>query len=164
LDVLHRLRGSLREAGFLVVLVLPLLLAGCRTGPALAPADLSAPGWQIRRGQALWQPKPGAPELAGNLLIAAGPDGEDFLRFSKDPIEIVLARRTAVGWRLEIAALGKSYSGPGRPPRRIGWFQLADCVLRGSASKGWTWSESGEGRWQFTNERTGERLEGYFEP
>ncbi len=159
-----RFRGSLQETGFPIMLALTLLLAGCRTGPSLAPADLSAPGWHIRRGQALWQPKTDAPELAGNLLVASNPSGEDFIRFSKDPLEIVLARRNRDGWQLEIPAFGKSYSGPGRAPRRIGWFQLADTVLHGSTAPGWTWSDLDDGRWQFTNARTGERMEGYFSP
>ncbi|MCU0771176.1 MAG: hypothetical protein MUE94_05310 [Verrucomicrobia bacterium] len=154
----------MREAGFLILLALTLLANGCRTGPTLAPTDLSAPGWHIRRGQALWQPKTGAPELAGNLLIASNPGGEDFIRFSKDPLEIVLARRTPAGWRLEIPAFHKAYSGPGRAPRRVGWFQLADTVLHGSTATGWTWSDLDDGRWQFANPRTGERMEGFFTP
>lgn len=154
-----------RWSGALALMVLcagSLLISGCRTGPALAPVDLQHPGWTVQRGQAVWQPKTDAPELAGQLLMASNESGEQLIRFSKDPMEIVLARRTDPGWSLVIGAFDKSYSGRGRPPRRIGWFQLADAVFQDNPANGWIWSGINERRWELTHPKTGERLEGFF--
>ena len=148
----------------LLLCVWGLGTAGCRTAPPMAPADLRQPGWTIQRGQAVWQPKAGAPEVAGGLLIASNESGEAFIRFSKDPMEIVVARRNARGWSLQIPAFDKTYSGRGRPPRRIGWFQLADALFGEGADPRWRWSGIEMGRWQLTNSSTGERLEGFFTP
>jgi hypothetical protein len=128
----------------------------------MAPVDLATPDWKIHRGQAVWQPRADAPELAGQILIASSVSGEDFVRFSKDPMEMVLARRDNGGWVLKIPAFNKSYSGRGRPPKRIAWFHLANAVACRDIPRDWEWSGIHEGRWEFTNTRTGERLEGFF--
>ena len=128
----------------------------------MAPVDFNQPGWTVKSGQLIWQPKAGAPEVAGHILLASGPFGETFIRFSKDPMEIVLARQTHEGWDLRIPAFNKSYGGRGKPPRRVAWFQLADAVFRNSTSKDWRWQDRSEGRWALVNLKTGERLEGFF--
>jgi hypothetical protein len=128
----------------------------------MGPVDLQQPGWTLHRGQAVWQPRQGAPELAGQILLASDDAGEDFVRFSKDPMGIALARRNAAGWSLEIPAFHKGYSGRGTPPRRIGWFQLQDAIFHGGPHPDWAWSGIEEGRWELMNPKTGERLEGFF--
>jgi hypothetical protein len=141
-----------------------LILAsnGCRTAPPMAPVDLEAHGWAVLRGQAVWQPKSGAPELAGSLLIASSLSGEDFIHFSKEPMDIVLARRNNQGWQLNIPVFHKSYAYRGQPPRRIGWFQLAHALNHEPTTGDWEWSGVVEGRWLLCNPKTGERLEGFF--
>jgi len=158
----HACKPTVTGFTLLVFCALALVISGCRTAPPMAPADLAQPGWTIRRGQALWQPKTDAPEVAGQLLIASSESGGDLVRFSKDPMEIVFARRNDQGWTLNIPAFDKSFSGRGRPPRRIGWFQFADAVFRGTPGPGWEWSGIDDERWELTNPKTGERLEGFF--
>jgi len=146
----------------LLAVVLVISASGCRTAPPMAPVNLDQHGWAVRRGQAVWQPKSGAPELAGFILIASSLSGEDFVRFSKDPMEIVLARRNNEGWLLSIPAFDKRYSYRGEPPRRISWFQLAHAVNHEPTTGDWQWSGVVEGRWRLLNPKTGERLEGFF--
>jgi hypothetical protein len=128
----------------------------------MGTVDLTQPGWRVQRGQAIWQAKAGAPELAGTLLLASREDGEDFIRFSKEPLDIVMARRCPEGWRLDIGGAQKRFGGRGAPPSRIGWFQLADAVFRHRWGSGWSWHETDSGRWRLANPRTGEQLEGFF--
>jgi len=94
--------------------------------------------------------------------MASTGSGEVFIRFSKDPMDIVLARRDSRGWTLDMPAFSKSYSGRGRPPRRIGWFLFADAVFKDTAAPGWDWTGLQEGHWDWGNPRTGERLTGFF--
>ena len=96
--------------------------------------------------------------------MASNASGEEFIRFSKDPVDIVWAQRSPEKWMLRIPAFNKVYSGRGGPPRRVGWFQLADAVFRNASASGWQWSGVRDGRWTLTNARTGERLEGFFNP
>ena len=137
-------------------------LTGCQTAPPMAPVDLSQPGWSVKTGQLLWLPQLGAPEIAGHILLASDSSGETFIRFSKEPMEIVLARQTAAGWDLQIPAFEKSYGGRGQPPKRIAWFQLAAAVFGGSTSRDWQWQDQSANRWTLVNSKTGERLEGFF--
>ena len=130
----------------------------------MAPVNLQERGWTVHRGQALWLPKAGAQELAGTILIASSDSGEDFIHFSKGPLEIVLARRNGDAWMIDIPAFEKSYGGRGNAPRRIGWFQLANSVNHQPTSHDWHWSGVVDGRWNLSNARTGERLEGFFAP
>jgi len=146
----------------LLMAILMLTASGCRTAPPMAPVDLAATGWTVKSGQAVWQPKSGAPELAGFILMASSTSGEVFIRFSKDPLEIVLARRNQEGWTLDIPGFNKHYSYRGKPPDRIGWFQLADAVFEGVTADDWEWTDSNQGRWKLIRRRTGERLEGFF--
>jgi hypothetical protein len=130
----------------------------------MAPVNLDDHGWAVRRGQAVWQPNSGAAELAGFILIATSLSGEDFIRFSKEPMDIVLARRNHEGWRLDVPAFAQSHSHRGAPPRRIGWFQLANAVNLEPVTGDWQWTEAADGHWRLNNPRTGERLEGFFNP
>jgi hypothetical protein len=138
--------------------------SGCRNMSPLERANLAESGWTVRRGQAVWRPRQGETELAGNLIVASNVSGVDFIRFSKDPLEIVVARRSPDGWQLDLATFGKSYSGRGRPPKRVLWFQLADAAF-GELKRGpWDWSTETPGKWILENRVTGERLEGFFRP
>src|SRR5262245_41804452 len=66
-----------------------ICLTACRTIGVLPPVDLSEAGWTVRQGQALWQPRTGAPEIAGEILLATHPDGRQFVQFTKNPFPLV---------------------------------------------------------------------------
>ena len=141
-----------------------LLLFGCRTVPPLPPADLSQPGWQVRQGQAVWKPNEKAPEIAGELVWAAHPDGRFLLQFLKTPITLVEAQGSNERWQISFPARGRTIRGSrGRSPsERLGWLYLARA-LRGHDINGWTFTRTGE-HWKLTNSRTGEMIEGYLRP
>jgi hypothetical protein len=127
----------------------------------VSPPDTTLPGWEIRQGQAVWQPRPEAPELAGELVLMTNPDGHFVLEFSKTPLSLVRAHRSENGWQLEIPAEQRRWSGTGRPTTRLLWLHLADA-LRGTPLPNGLEFHGSVGNWGLTNTRTGERLEGYL--
>jgi len=150
---------------FLTIISLGLFgaLLGCRTAPSLPPADLRAPGWEIRQGQALWKPRRDADGIAGELIIAIQKDDRSLVQFSKTPFPIVTAGIGPNSWELEIPTQGKHYSHRGTPPDRVIWFQLLKAIANGQLPKPWSWaSPDGDGRWSLQNGTSGESLEGYF--
>ena len=128
----------------------------------MEPVDLADPSWTIRQGQAVWRPKSGATEVAGELLVARSPAWGDFVRFSKGPVEVVVARQTTEGWQLDLPSFDKSFSGRGHPPKRVGWFQLTDFTFLDPGDGPWRWEISPNLEWSLENSRTGERLEGFY--
>jgi hypothetical protein len=119
------------------IFVALLFCCGCSTLPPLPAADLNEPGWQVRQGQAVWKPRPDAPEIAGDLLLATHPDGREFVQFTKT-IPIATAQRSRDGWEVSFGPGGKRYSGRGNPPPRIVWFELADALNDRTISVRWS--------------------------
>lgn len=133
----------------------------CRTVAPLPGVNLSEPDWTIFQGQAVWQTKRAAPEIAGEILLALKSDGQTFIQFTKTPFPFVVAQSTPRAWQLEFPAQNKSYSAPGKTPSPVIWFQLPRAV-RGLALPGnWSWRDA-ENDWRLENISTGESLEGYF--
>jgi len=126
----------------------------------MAPVNLTAPGWTVAKGQAVWQVAPGE-ELAGELLIATRPDGAAFVQFIKTPFPLVLAQVTTNQWEIQFPARHKRYSGRGKPPARLLWLNLPQAVTGKPLPKPWHWREEPNG-WRLENSATGESLEGYF--
>src|SRR6185437_11414160 len=62
-----------------------LFCVSCRTANPLPPADVSAPGWLVQQGQAIWHPPGHRPELAGDLLLATNVNGNFFIQLTKNP-------------------------------------------------------------------------------
>ena len=149
--------------GWVPVLLLLAFLSACRTAP-LSPVNLSGPGWIVRQGQAVWQPKRSAPEIAGEVLVAidAG-GGRAFIQFTKTPFPLVIAQTTTNVWQIEAPAENRRFSGRGSPPARILWFHLPRAISGSPLPKDWVWRNSGN-TWQLENLSTGESLEGYFTP
>jgi hypothetical protein len=144
--------------------VLLLFCAGCRTTAPLAPADLSAPGWQVQSGQAVWHPPGNRPELAGDLLLATNADGSCFLQFSKVPFPLVTARISGDQWEIEFGANEHTWHGQGVPPERFAWFQLPGALRGASPAGAWHFVAPAGQSWRLENPRTGETLEGVFSP
>lgn len=168
----RRLRSLL--AAFALVALL-----GCRTIAPLPPVDLSQPGWTVRTGQAVWRPQRGAPELAGDLLVAAHADGRTFAQFSKTPFPLVVAQTTPAGWQIHFAPNNRTLRAPGPPPPRFLWLHLAAALLNGVPPP--VHVEAGvppvearasdpappappAGTWRWVNRATGETLEGFLHP
>jgi hypothetical protein len=152
------------------ILLLAVLLPGCRTAPTLPPVDLRAAGWMVRQGQAVWTSARGAAGaagvagVAGELVVAIGADGACFVQFVKPPFTLVTARAQAGAWTLELPQTRRHYHGRGQPPTRFVWFALADAVAGRLPVGDWEFEEDGPTDWRLTNARTGETLAGYFTP
>ena len=96
----------------------------CRSLPPLPPVDLSAPGWRVQQGQALWKPRKTRPELAGELLLATNANGDSLVQFSKTPFTLATAQRVGDRWQVDLGAGDYRRSGHGQPPAGVVWFQL----------------------------------------
>jgi hypothetical protein len=138
------------------------LLAGCRSVPIQPPMNLSEPGWTVRQGQAAWRSKAGAPDIAGDLMVAMHPDGRSLVQFTKPPLPFVVAQRHTNSWRIQFFAEEKTYSGRGVPPDRLMWLHLPDGLAGAQRSESWHFSSRGAGTWSFENRSSGETLEGFL--
>lgn len=140
------------------------LLTGCGTLSPLPQVNLSAAGWSVRHGQAVWKRNSDAPEIAGEILLATRPDGQALVEFTKNPLPMVIAQRTTNSWQIESPMQGKRFSGRGNPPARVLWFRLLTCFSGQEPPKPWTWKKFSDDRWRIENGVNGEALEGYFDP
>jgi hypothetical protein len=141
------------------------LLAGCRSLPPQPPADLSEPGWTIRQGQAVWKTNPGAEGVAGDLLVAMHWNGRNVVQFTKPPLPLVNAQSDTNHWQIQYFAQNKTYSGRGRPPERILWLQLPENLatfLSARRDTDWSITRLQGGAWEFTNNVSGESLDGFL--
>jgi|SRR5207249_935810 len=143
-------------------LVTAATMASCLTNPPLAPVSFSGPGWTVRQGQAVWRSKSGAPEIAGELLVAAHRDGRAVIQFTKTPLPFLVVQTTSNRWQMEFVADNKTYSGRGRPPSELAWLQLPRCLAGTAPSTPWNWEVFEGDRWRLENKSTGESLEGYL--
>ena len=155
---------NLRKLRSLFWLVFALAWGACRTVPPFAAVNLSEPGWTLREGQAVWRPKTGTPEIAGELLVATHRSGETWLQFTKTPLPLVVARITTNRWHIEFVADHRDYSGHGHPPAQIGWLQLAGCVAGNAPPAQWRWEKLPENRWRLESRIRGEMFEGFLIP
>lgn len=130
--------------------------------PLPAPADLSAPGWQLRQGQAIWKPSKNRPELAGDLLLAVNTNGDFLVQFSKTPFNLAAAEMKNGAWHIAFGPRG--WSGRGPPPARFIWFQLPRLAEGKPAARRWQITRRADHSWRLENVRAGEFLEGQFFP
>lgn len=141
-----------------------VLAAGCSTVAPLPPADLAAAGWSIRRGQAVWKLGGNAPEVVGDLIVAVRADTEMFAQFSKAPLTVAVARADASSWELDLAMFQRRLAGRGTPDGRFAFFQLARQLRGLGVPPPWEFTHEGGDRWRLANLRTGEYLEGFWQP
>lgn len=150
---------------FVVVLlgVMPALVGnGCATIGPLPAADLSAAGWTVKRGQAVWKFGNDAPEIVGDLLVAARSNGELFAQFSKTPLTVATARYDGKNWELDLAMFQRRIARHGPPGDRFALFQVARQINGTSLPKPWVFSTKADGRWRLENPQTGEYVEGFW--
>jgi len=141
-----------------------ILCPGCRTANPLPAADLSAPGWRVQQGQAVWQPSQHRPELTGDLLLATNVNGDFIVQFSKIPFPLATAQVSGDQWQIKFGADEYSWHGRGTPPARFGWFQLPRALRNPNPGGNWRFSRVASNSWRLENPRTGETLEGEFFP
>ncbi|HSU56328.1 MAG TPA: hypothetical protein VLT36_19875 [Candidatus Dormibacteraeota bacterium] len=146
----------------LLIACLVLFAVGCRSMRPLPPANLSAPGWTVRHGQAVWHLPQGEREVAGEVLLATQDGRRSFVQFTKNPFPLVNGQTTANGWEVEFPPQNKHYSGGGKPPVRVLWLYLPQALLGHALPKEMSWHSDANG-WRLENKNNGESIEGYFE-
>lgn len=146
----------------LALVLLPAL--SCRTAPPLPPADLSASGWHVHQGQAVWKPTRHRTEIAGDFLLATNDNGNYLVQFSKTPFTIATARMDNGDWQIQFGDGHHAWSGRGSPPKRFGWFQLPPALNDSKPQSPWTFTRHPDDSWLLANPRTGETLEGMVFP
>jgi len=161
-SILHFLNVAIPPRLFTAWGLLAALLVGCRTLPPAPQVNLSEPGWVIRQGQAVWSPKPGETDVAGDLLVAMHRDGRSMVQFTKPPLPFVVAQRDTNSWRVQFFAQNKVYSGRGEPPSRIAWLHLPDGLIGRHSDTNWFLARKPDGSWHFENLVTEEMLDGFL--
>jgi hypothetical protein len=158
----RRERRAPGVAGFCGLTLLLVAVNGCLTlSRPLPQVNLTGPGWMVRQGQAVWKLPGGKHDIAGDVLVATGPEGSSFVQFSKSPFPLVIGQTTSNRWQVEFPAQNKRYSGPGSPPKRLIWLYLSRMLSGNTPPRGWTWTNS-ESNWRLQNPATGEEVEGFF--
>jgi hypothetical protein len=145
------------------LLLLLLLLTGCRTVAPLPPVDFRSGNWTLHQGQAVWQPKRESPEIAGEIVFASRP-GRTVLEFTKTPFPIAVAQVTPASWQIEFPPENKMFSGKGTPPSRLSWLHLANALGGNAPQKPWRFVRESDGNWHLENEKTGESIKGFLNP
>lgn len=146
------------------LLLLSWLLTACSTTPKLPPADFSQPGWNVRQAQAVWTPKRGGPEIAGEVLIARHDDKRAFVQFSKTPFPILVAQTTTGRWEMTFIPEQRTFGGGGRPWPRFSWLYLAPALQGEKLPEKLRFNPTGTEGWRLENRSTGEVIEGFFLP
>jgi len=148
------------ERPHLIPVILLLLLTGCATSRPLPPADLSAPGWAVQTGQAIW--KSGSSDLAGELIFAKRADGSSALQFIKTPLPLVSAQTRETRWTITFVADNRTVSGRGVPPAQLLWLHLASALKGESPKAPLRFSQDTSANWKLENSETGEAISGFL--
>jgi hypothetical protein len=146
------------------LIVIAPLLTSCRTTNPTPVVDVSAPGWRVVQGQAIWKPTKDRPELAGDLLLATNVNGNFFVQLIKNPFPLVTAESIDGQWHIEFGVDEYSRSGRGKPPKRFVWFQLPCALREGKTIGNCRFDNVTTNSWRIENMHTGETLEGRFFP
>ena len=146
------------------LLLLLWLLTACSTTPKLPPADFSQPGWKVRQAQAVWTPKRGGPEIAGEVLIARRGERESFVQFSKTPFPVLVAQTAPARWEMTFIPEQRTFGGGGRPWPRFSWLYLAPALQGEKLPEKLRFNLVGADGWRLENRSTGEVIEGSFLP
>ena len=154
------MRSQINRLRATAVVALLLLLTGCATSRPLPPADLSAPGWAVQSGQAVW--KSGNSDLAGELIFAQRPDGSSALQFIKTPLPLVSAQTRETRWTITFVADNRTVSGKGVPPAQLLWLHLASALKGESSKPPLQFSRDAAGNWKLENSETGETISGFL--
>ena len=138
--------------------LLVTLLLSCSKNLPLPEVDLSAPGWTVWTGQALWKPEADRAAIAGDIVLASHDNGDVLISFAKPPVPIFTAQTAAKLWRIDHAHAQRSHTGSGQPPARFVWFQIPAMLQDSTAPKGWRMITAADSVWELDNLDTGERI------
>jgi len=145
------------------LLAIVTLCGGCQTAPR-SLFTASGDGWHVRQGQAVWRPRRGLPELAGDLVVASHQDGRGFVQFAKPPVTLVWAQTTPSRWLIQFPAGHRSFRGHRRRPAHFAWLYLQAALAGEAVPAPLRFERQPAGDWRLENPRSGETLEGFLDP
>jgi hypothetical protein len=116
----------------------------------------------VRQGQAVWTRKRGASEIAGELVVATGSDGQAFVQFSVNGLPLLIAQTAPHRWSAEVPTQNQQYSGHGQPPKRLMLLYVPRALTAASLPAGWRWQRLENNGWRLEDPASGQSLEGYF--
>jgi fermentation-respiration switch protein FrsA (DUF1100 family) len=145
------------------LLAVLVLAAGCQTSTT-SLFTAAGPGWRVQEGQALWRPRRGYPELAGDLVAVTDQNGRCLLQFSKTPLTLVSAQVTSTNWLIQFPPQEMSFAGRGKPHARFLLLHLPAALASEPLPPPLRFERKPDGNWRLENPRTGETLEGKFFP
>jgi hypothetical protein len=155
-------RGATARAAAALTVASAVLFAGCHTTVPLPQADPDSPAWRLTESPAVWRPALHSPELAGELLVANGPDSARVVQFSKQGLPMVAAQVTPERWRLTSSLRPRAYTGRMPPRRAVLWLVLDGLPPSARAPAPWLMTTNpATSSWRLTHPGTGEFLEVY---
>ena len=140
-----------------------VLVAGCQT-PTTSLFTAAGPGWRVREGQALWRPRHGYPELAGDLVAVSDQNGRCLLQFSKTPLTLVSAQVTRTNWLIQFPPQELFFMGRGKPPTRFLMLHLPAALAGEPLPYQLRFETKPDNGWRLENVGSGESLEGFLPP
>ena len=138
--------------------LLAIVLSSCTTGVLLPEVDLSAAGWTVWNGQALWKAEADRPAIAGEILLARHSNGDVLISFAKPPVPIFTAQTSGKIWKIDFIHTQRTHSGTGGPPSRFIWFQIPSLLEDATAPKGWLLLTVDDPIWELRNPESGEHI------
>lgn len=140
-----------------------MFFCGCATTPENL-FTVSGQGWSVQQGQALWTPQRGAPQIGGDLTLAADANGRAFVQFEKMPLSLVMAEVTPERWQIRFPQGGGMWTGRQPAPTRTIWLYLPAALAGKSLPEPLRFQQKSNGNWLLKNPMTGESLEGFLSP
>jgi hypothetical protein len=125
---------------------------------------VTGPGWHMQQGQALWRPKQGYPEIAGDLIMDTDNASRCLILFDKSPMSLVSVQTTPNEWLVQFPQGHMGFSGHGRKPTRLVWTYLQAAIAGQPLPAPLHFERKPDGGWRLENPKTGESLEGFLPP
>ncbi len=156
--------SAISPSGIVAAAILLSVLTGCRTVPPPPLVQVAGPGWTVREGQAIWQPRARFPELSGEIVLATHTDGRYLLQFTKTPLPLIVASANGDAWQIRFVPEKRTFSGYGLPPARFLWLFLPDALAGRKIRAAVRFEARPDSSWHLENAQTGETLQGYLTP
>ena len=152
-----------RPVLWLALLAIAMFSPGCQT-PTTSLFTAAGPGWRVQEGQALWCPRRGYPELAGDLVAVTDQNGRCLLQFSKTPLMLASAQVTRTNWLIQFPPQELFFMGRGKPPTRFLMLHLPAALAGEPLPDQLRFETKPDKGWRLENVRSGESLEGFLSP
>ena len=134
------------------------VLTSCSIREPLPEVDLSAPGWKVWTGQALWQPETDRSAIAGEIVLAIHNNGDVLVNFAKPPVPIFTAQTAGKYWKIDFIYTQSSHSGRRGPPSRFIWFQVPALIRGAKAPEDWQVQAVDDTTWELHKPKSGEHI------